>query len=73
LAREGLVRTASDPDGFEGAVREALHEPPSARAARSRRAAAHGWEARMEALAERVAKALGPCKPASFQEESRRL
>lgn len=72
LAREGLVRVASDPEGFERAVHEALHEPPSARLARSRRAAAHGWEARMDALCERVAVALR-ARPASVPREGRRL
>ncbi|MCP3986890.1 MAG: glycosyltransferase family 1 protein [bacterium] len=51
LEREG-VRTASTPAAYSEAVAEAVEEPRTARVARSRGAQDHGWEARIETLAE---------------------
>jgi glycosyltransferase involved in cell wall biosynthesis len=66
LAAEGLARTASVAAGFGAAVREALAEAPEARSARARRALAHGWEERMEALVARVGRALAERKAGEF-------
>ncbi|MBW2242547.1 MAG: glycosyltransferase [Deltaproteobacteria bacterium] len=53
---EGLepdgVRTARSASDFGRAVAAAAEEPPEGRAARSLRAQSHGWEARIETLAE---------------------
>jgi glycosyltransferase involved in cell wall biosynthesis len=73
LAREGWVRTAPDAAGFEAALREVLAGAAGSRAERSRRAVAHGWEERMEALTERVGQALEDVRRPSFPGETRRV
>jgi glycosyltransferase involved in cell wall biosynthesis len=50
LAGEGVLRTASGAESFAAALDAALAEPPEARAARSQRAAAHDWAARLDEL-----------------------
>lgn len=71
LGGEGDVRTASDPEGFEAAVRAACAEPRERRRARAERARTHGWDARVEALAARVARALEAREPSRSQGEGR--